>query len=119
MWQISFLAAQKSLNKWEDNARIDRRVKDLSIMFDFNGNYSSVGHLFKVSPNGLQKIVDRRRIRSYFDLGCGDGDITAGIGHSLNLTKESIFGGDVFEGQNKNITFIKIDQHQSTIALRE
>lgn len=108
-----------SLNKWEDNARIDRRVKDLSIIFDFNGNYSSVGHSFKVSPAGLQKIMDRRRIRSYFDLGCGDGDITAGIGRYLNLSKEDTLGGDVFEGQNSNITFIKIDQNQSTIALRE
>jgi hypothetical protein len=51
-------------------------------------------------------------------LGCGDGVITAGIGAYLGLTKENIFGGDIFEGQSKEITFIKVDENQSTIALR-
>ena len=118
MQQISFLAAQASKSKWEDNARIDRRVKDLRVIFEFDGNYSSKNHAFKVSPSGLQKIVDRRTIRTYFDLGCGDGDITAGIGNYLGLTRDNTLGGDVYEGQNKNITFIKIDPNQSTIALR-
>jgi hypothetical protein len=63
-------------------------------------------------------MIDRQRIRSYFDLGCGDGVITAGIGTYLGLTKENIFGGDVYEGQSKDITFVKVNENQSTIHLR-
>jgi hypothetical protein len=33
------------------------------------------------------------------------------------LSKENIFGGDVYEGQSKDITFIKVNENQSTIAL--
>jgi len=71
-----------------------------------------------VTPTGLQLMIDRQRIRSYFDLGCGDGVITAGIGTYLGLTKENIFGGDVYEGQSKDITFVKVNENQSTIHLR-
>lgn len=71
-----------------------------------------------MTPTGLQLMIDRQRIRSYFDLGCGDGVITAGIGTYLGLTKENIFGGDVYEGQSKDITFVKVNENQSTIHLR-
>jgi hypothetical protein len=72
-----------------------------------------------VTPNNLQQIIDRQRIKSYFDLGCGDGTITAGIGSYLGLMKENIFGGDVFIGQSEKITFVKLDEKQSTIDLRK
>jgi hypothetical protein len=58
-------------------------------------------------------------IKAYFDLGCGDGLITAGIGAYLGLSKENILGGDVFEGQVKEITFVKVDEKQSNITLRQ
>ncbi|CAF1013917.1 unnamed protein product [Rotaria sordida] len=109
--------AQMSLNKWEDNSRINRRLKDLKVIFEFNGNYQSSNHPFNVTPTGLQQIIDRQKIKSYFDLGCGDGTITAGIGTYLGLTKENIFGGDVFEGQNNVITFVKLNENQSIINL--
>ncbi|CAF1567507.1 unnamed protein product, partial [Rotaria sp. Silwood1] len=109
--------AQTSLDKWEDNSRINRRLKDLQAIFEFNGDNKSSNHPFRVTPTGLQQIIDRQKIKSYFDLGCGDGNITAGIGAYLGLTKEAIFGGDVYEVQNKAITFIKVNENQSTIDL--
>ena len=72
-----------------------------------------------MSPPSLRQIIDRQTIRSYFDLGCGDGIITAGIGAYLGLNKENIFGGDVYEGQSKEMTFIKVSESQSTIDLRQ
>jgi hypothetical protein len=107
-----------SFDKWKDDSRINRRLQDLRVIFEFHDNYTSSSHPFNITPTGLQIIVDRQTIRSYFDLGCGDGTITAGIGAYLGLNKETIFGGDVFEGQTKDITFIKLKESQSTIALR-
>ena len=118
MLEIYLLDAQTSLKKWEDNSRINRRLKDLKFIFEFDGNYRSSNHPFIITPTGLQQIIDRQKIRSYFDLGCGDGVITAGIGAYLGLNKNNIFGGDVYEGQSKQITFVKVGDNQSTIALR-
>lgn len=106
-----------SFDKWKDNSRIDRRVKDIKFIFEFNGNSTSSNHPFILTPTDLKEIVARRTIHSYFDLGCGDGVITAGIGKYLGLSKENIFGGDVYEGQSKDMTFIKVNENQSTIAL--
>ncbi len=106
-----------SFDKWKDNSRIDRRVKDIKFIFEFDGNSSSSNHPFILTPTDLKEIIGRRKIKSYFDLGCGDGVITAGIGNYLGLTKESIFGGDVFEGQSKDITFVKVNESQSSIAI--
>lgn len=112
-----FLDAQMSLNKWEDDSRIDRCLKELKVIFEFNGNYKSSSHPFQITPNDLQQIIDRQTIKSYFNLGCGDGTITAALGAYLGLTKENIFGGDVYEGQCNNITFVKIHENQTTINL--
>jgi hypothetical protein len=106
-----------SFEKWKDDSRINRRLDDLKVIFEFDGNYTSSNHPFNITPTGLQEILDPQTIRSYFDLGCGDGTITAGIGAYLGLTKDNIFGGDVYEGQSKEITFIKLNENQSTIAI--
>ncbi|CAF4724150.1 unnamed protein product [Rotaria sp. Silwood1] len=106
-----------SLDKWEDNSRINRRLKDLQAIFEFNGDNKSSNHPFRVTPTGLQQIIDRQKIKSYFDFKCGDGTITAGIGAYLGLIKEKIFGGDVYEVQNNAITFVKVNENQSTINL--
>ena len=111
------LDAQTSFEKWKDASRINRRVEDLKVIFEFNGNYKSSHHPFNITPNGLQKIIERQTIKSYFDLGCGDGTITVGIGAYLGLNKTNIFGGDVYEGQSNEITFVKLDENQSTIDL--
>ncbi|CAF3363963.1 unnamed protein product, partial [Rotaria socialis] len=109
--------AKASLNKWEDNSRINRRLQDLKFIFEFNSTYKSSNHPFQVIPSNLNQIVDRQKIKSYFDLGCGDGTITAGIGDYLGLSKENIFGGDVYEGQSEQITHVKINESQSIIGL--
>ncbi|CAF2261582.1 unnamed protein product [Rotaria magnacalcarata] len=109
--------AKPSLNKWEDNSRINRHLQDLKVIFEFSSNCKSSSHPFHVTPSNLQQIVDRQKIKSYFDLGCADGTITAGIGDYLGLSKENIFGGDVYEEQNEQITHVKINEKQSTIDL--
>ncbi|CAF4335987.1 unnamed protein product, partial [Rotaria magnacalcarata] len=114
---LTYIAAQTSLNKWEDNSRINRRLQDLKVIFEFNSTFKSSNHPFQVTPSNLKQIVDRQKIKSYFDLGCGDGTITAGIGDYLGLSKENLFGGDVYEGQNEQITYVKINENQSTIDL--
>ncbi|CAF3966455.1 unnamed protein product, partial [Adineta steineri] len=115
---LQYIDAQMSLNKWEDSSRIDRRLTDLKLIFEFNSKCTSSScHPFIVSPPNLQHTINRDKIRSYFDLGCGDGSITAAIGAYLGLNKEYIFGSDIYEGQSKNITFIKVDESQSTINL--
>lgn len=117
MLKLNILDAQTSLNKWEDESRIIRRLKDLRFIFEFNDNYKSSNYPFTVAPPDLKKILDRQRIKSYFDLGCGDGTITTAIGSYLGFQKENIFGGDVYEGQNDKITFVKINENQSSISL--
>ncbi|UJR24461.1 hypothetical protein I4U23_005837 [Adineta vaga] len=104
--------AQTSIGKWEDNSRITRRINDLRFIFEFN-NSSSQNQTFNVYPSDLTKIINPRMIKSYFDLGCGDGVITAAIGDYLGLNRENILGGDTFIGQSDKITFVKIDENQS------
>ncbi|UJR30040.1 hypothetical protein I4U23_017585 [Adineta vaga] len=111
--------AQVSINKWEDNARIDRRLKDLKFIFEFNRNSAWSNNTFSVTPPGLHQIIERRSIQSYFDFGCGDGVITAAVGHCLNLSKENIFGADVYSNGSPEITFIKLNENQSGIKLPE
>jgi ubiquinone/menaquinone biosynthesis C-methylase UbiE len=65
----------------------------------------------------LEELIPKDSIRSYFDLGCGNGLITARIGSYFHLEKDSIFGGDIFNSQNQQITFVSIDQNQSIIDL--
>lgn len=112
------LDARISLDKWKDNSRIERRLKDIKYIFDYKYKYSCLNSIFIVKPDHIQEIIDRKMIKSYFDFGCGDGIITASIGKYLGLTKDKIFGGDVYEGQCHDITFVKLIENQSTITLR-
>jgi hypothetical protein len=67
----------------------------------------------------LDELINTESIKNYFDLGCGNGLITARIGSYFNLNKENIFGGDVFNSNNQQITFVSIDENQSIINLRK
>ena len=107
-----------SIGKWEDNSRITRRIKDLKFIFEFNPKSSSQNRVFDVFPSNLTQIINPQKIQSYFDLGCGDGVITSAVGEYLHLNKENILGGDVFNGQMSNISFVQIDANQSKIDLR-
>jgi len=91
----------------------------LKIIFEYNSNFAPSNHPFIIDANGHERIIEGPNIKSYFDLGCGDGTITAEIGCRLGLSKTNIFGGDVFEVQNENITFIKLNENDSNIKLRE
>jgi len=91
----------------------------LKIIFEYNSNFAPSNHPFIIDANGHERIIEGPNIKSYFDLGCGDGTITAEIGCRLGLSKTNIFGGDVFEVQNENITFIKLNENDSNIKLRK
>jgi 2-polyprenyl-3-methyl-5-hydroxy-6-metoxy-1,4-benzoquinol methylase len=63
-------------------------------------------------------LIDKNSIDTYLDVGCGDGSITAAIGHSLfKLKKDNIIGIDVDEwaghehasSVDDSITFRKIE----------
>ena len=114
---ITHLDAAESVEKWEDNERIHRRTSEFEFFFNFNGNYASSNRPFKIIPSDLKQIINRQNIKSYFDLGCGNGVITAAIGKLLGLNSANIFGGDIYEAQNKNITFIKMNESRSIIQL--
>jgi hypothetical protein len=115
----TFLDAANSLNRWENTSRIKRRLLEMKIIFEFNCNRISYKHAFKITPMDLQQIVDRKAIKSYFDLGCGDGVLTAEIGKYLDLRRENIFGSDVYQKGSNEITFIKSNENQSAIELRK
>lgn len=65
----------------------------------------------------MEQFIDKESIKSYFDLGCGNGLITARIGNYFNLKCENIFGGDVFNCHNQQLTYVSIDPNQSLIDL--
>ncbi|CAF1048098.1 unnamed protein product [Adineta ricciae] len=109
--------ARMSIGKWEDKSRITRRINDLKVIFEFNPKSSSQNRIFDVFPLNLTEIINCEKIKSYFDLGCGDGMITSAIGEYLHLNKENILGGDVFKGQLDKISFVQIDANQSKIDL--
>lgn len=110
---------QQTRSQWENHSRIDRRVQEIKFIFEFNPHSAASNRQFTIEPHGLTKFIDQCSIRGYFDLGCGDGNITAAIGAYLGLNKKTIFGGDVFEGQNPNMTFVKVSENQSSINLSE
>ncbi len=107
------IGAKTSLHKRQETSRIESRFNELKCIFDKNFHSR-----FKVSSKiSLEEFIPKDSIRSYFDLGCGNGLITARIGNYFHLEKELIYGGDVFNSQNQQITFVSIDQNQSIIDL--
>lgn len=108
-----FIGAKNSLNKRQETSRIESRFNELKSIFE-----KTFHSRFRVSSNiPLEELIPSDSIRSYFDLGCGNGLITARIGHYFHLDKQSIFGGDVFNSNNDQITYVSIDQNQSIIQL--
>jgi hypothetical protein len=57
------------------------------------------------------------RITCYFDLGCGDGAITAAIGQYIGRQKQSIIGSDVFDGGNPAMTFVPMCEKKSKLVI--
>ena len=105
--------AKSSLLKRQETSRIDSRFNELKSIFD-----KSYQSRFKISSKlNLDELINKESVKNYFDLGCGNGLITACIGNYFNLNKENIFGGDVFNSNNQQITYVSIDQNQSIINL--
>lgn len=109
--------ADKSLKRWESKTRIQRRLKDIECILSLDGNPRTRNRTFTVTYPGSWQRFHRESINTYFDLGCGNGVITAQIGAYLKLSKHQIFGSDVFDPNNPDLTFIPIDQHQNTIPM--
>jgi hypothetical protein len=109
---IYSIGAKTSLLKRQETSRIESRFNELKCIFDKNFHSR-----FKISSRNFDEFIPKESINSYFDLGCGNGLITARIGAYFNLDKTNIFGGDVFNSQNEQITFVSIDQNQSIINL--
>jgi len=107
------IGAKTSLLKRQETSRIDSRFNEIKSIFDktFHSRFQISS---KLNPN---EFINKEFIKSYFDLGCGNGLITARIGNYFNLNTENIFGGDVFNSKNQQITFVSIDQNQSIIDL--
>ncbi|CAF0943299.1 unnamed protein product [Adineta ricciae] len=107
--------AKTSLHKRQETSRIESRLNEIRAIFDRNFNSR-----FKISSKiNTEDLIRKDSITSYFDLGCGNGLITARIGNYFNLSSETIFGGDVFNSHNPDITFVSIDQDQSIIDLSD
>ncbi|CAF1627959.1 unnamed protein product [Rotaria magnacalcarata] len=107
--------AKASLHKRQETSRIESRFNELKSIFDKNYNSR-----FKLSSKLYNnELINKESIDSYFDLGCGNGLITARIGNHFNIKKENIYGGDVFNSNNEQITHVSIDQNQSIIDLSD
>lgn len=107
------IGAKNSLHKRQESSRIESRFNELRSIFEKNFHSR-----FQVSSSiALEDLIPSNSIQSYFDLGCGNGLITARIGNYFHLDKQSIYGGDVFNSNNEQITFISIDENQSIINL--
>jgi hypothetical protein len=105
--------AKSSLVKRQENSRIESRFNELKSIFDSTKNTR-----FQISTHvSFDELIDVSSIKSYFDLGCGNGLITTRVGQYFNLNSSQIFGGDVFNSNNSQFTFVAVDDHPSTIHL--
>lgn len=106
-----------SRDSWRTN-RSSHRVDELKIAFEYETLPASILQQWNidVAPD-IKKIIDIQQITSYFDLICRDGEITVEIGEYLGLEKKNIFGGNDYDSNNDNITFVQINLTESTIAL--
>ena len=111
------LASEQALRQWEQNTRPGKRLGDFEIIFEHGCASSTRRNGLRVSWSGTGRIIPKESIRTYFNLICRDGLITAEIGEYLGLRKENIFGGDVNDPQNERITFVPTNVEQSTIHL--
>ncbi|CAF1048116.1 unnamed protein product [Adineta ricciae] len=107
--------AKESLQKWQSQARSEKRLSDIQTMFDPENPRSRDLILKKAFPMG--KVIDRKCIHGYFDFICRDGFITVKIGEYLQLHKNDIFGGNDYDSHNNCLTHVNIDLAQSKIHL--
>ena len=107
------LGAKGSLAKRQGTSRVDGRFNELKSIVDQNVH----GRFRITSSLAHNDIIRKESINSYFDLGCGNGLITCRIGTHFDLSPENIFGGDVFNSKNPELTFVSIDSDQALIDL--
>lgn len=108
-----------SSSQWEDETRIKRRLEEIKFICEFNGCDSPVRKLMIPFPSNTTRIFNREHVKTYFDFGCGDGDITVAIGRYLGLDRENTLGGDVIRNSNENMTFVQLIESDCKIAIGE
>lgn len=97
----------------QETSRIEGRLNELKLILNSQSNTR-----FQIKSNlSIDQLIDLNSIESYLDLGCGNGLITAKVGNYLKLNREQIFGCDVFNAHNDQLTFVEIDENQSKINL--
>ena len=114
-----FLGAKRSLCDWEKDTRPDHRIKELSSIFEYSSGWPpSVDYLeISSSMSNGEEIINGESVKAYFDLLCRNGSVTPEIGKYFQLKKENIFGGNDYDPQNKEMTFVHVDPNHSTIDL--
>jgi len=107
--------AKSSLMKRQEISRIESRLNELKTILDPN-----VFSRFQISSRfSRDQLIDRSTIHSYLDLGCGNGLITGRLGEYLQLSSDRIYGADVFNSDNPELTFASIDANPSKIHLAD
>ena len=99
--------------KRQEISRIESRLNELKSILDWK--YSNRFQISSRLP--VDQLIDLKSIQSYLDLGCGNGLITTSLGQHLQLTPRQIFGADVFNSDNSQLTFVSIDANPSKIHL--
>ncbi|CAF2261589.1 unnamed protein product [Rotaria magnacalcarata] len=112
------ISAKEPLRRWQLQSQPGRRLVEIKAMFEYKqADPSSLEGSKISSPSNIKEIINRASIKTYFDMICRDGSITAGIGEYLHLSKENIFGGIDCESQYDRVTFVNVDLCQSIINL--
>ncbi|CAF2071333.1 unnamed protein product [Rotaria magnacalcarata] len=114
------ISAKEPLRRWQLQSQPGRRLVEIKAMFEYKqADPSSLEGSKISSPSNIKEIINRASIKTYFDMICRDGSITAGIGEYLHLSKENIFGGIDCESQYDRVTFVNVDLCQSIINLAD
>lgn len=114
-----FPGAKRSLCNWEKDARPDHRIKELSSIVEYGSHWGSSIDYWEISSsisNG-EEMINGDSVKTYFDLLCRNGSVTSEIGKYFQLQKENIFGGNDYDPQNEELTFVHVDLNQSAIDL--
>ena len=107
------------MKKWKEKVRIDERLDVIECILKLNtDSYEYLG-LFNVTIYDTKSKIDHRSIRTYLDVGCRNGEITAAISARLKLQKHKTFGADSFDAKHPKLTFALIDKSQHKIRIRE
>ncbi|CAF0926694.1 unnamed protein product, partial [Didymodactylos carnosus] len=103
----TFSASSSTIKKREQYRAI-KRLEEFQCIYETKHKTK-----FTFDPPSNDQI--NFNINSYFDLGCGDAQITVLIGEYLKLSKENIYGGDIYNMTNNEITYVQLLKDRSLL----